>query len=90
LHETFIRLKHVWEKARFPKGRSVGDRHFLHVMDDVKDHFADRRPDLAYLIAPEESIGLTEWRAALGRTIQSYAELNGLNVKPLAEELMDD
>ncbi len=35
-------------------------------------------------------MGLTEWRAALGRTIQSYAELNGLDVKPLAEELIDD
>jgi len=90
LDDTFARLKHVWEKGRFPKGRSVGDRHFAHIMDDVKDHFADRRPDLTYLIAPEESIGLAEWRATLGRRIQSYAQLNGLDVKPLAEELMDD
>jgi hypothetical protein len=90
LHDTFARLKHVWEKGRFPKGRSVGDRHFLHVMDDVKDHFADRRLDLAYLIAPEQSIGLREWRATLARTIQSYAQRNGLDVKPLEEELMDD
>ena len=90
LHGTFDRLKRVWEKARFPKGRPAGDRRFLHVMDDVKDHFADRRPDLAYLIAPEESIGLAEWRAALGQTIQSYAQLGGLEPRPLEEELMDE
>lgn len=55
------RLQTVWEKSRWPRGRTVGGRAFLHVMDDVKDHFADRRPDLSYLTAPEEGLGLDEW-----------------------------
>jgi len=90
MHETFARLKHVWEQSRFPKGRSVDGREFLHVMDDVKDHFADRRADLSHLIAPEESIGLPEWRSALGRIIECYARRNDLDVKPLEEEHLDE
>ncbi len=36
-----------------------------HVMDDVKDRLADRRPDLSYLLMHEEAIGLPDWLAGL-------------------------
>ncbi|HUT34128.1 MAG TPA: family 20 glycosylhydrolase [Planctomycetota bacterium] len=65
----YQRLKAVWEKSRFEKGRSVGGRHFVHIMDDVKDHFADRRPDLRYLLAPEENIGLAPWLVSIEKII---------------------
>jgi len=90
LYATYDRLKRVWEKSRFPKGRSVGDRHFVHVMDTVKDHPADRRPDLSYLIAPEESIGLPAWRDSLRGVIESYAFTSGVAIKPLEEERLED
>jgi aminoglycoside phosphotransferase (APT) family kinase protein len=59
-------------------------------MDDVKDHFADRRADLSYMIAPEQSIELGQWRQALGEIIHSYAAAHGVPVAGLEEEPMDD
>jgi hypothetical protein len=69
----FGSLKRVWEKSRFEKGRTVDGRKFLHVMDDTKDHVADRRPDLSYLTAPEESIGLEKWLADMMQVVRRYA-----------------
>lgn len=74
------RLEQVWEKSRYPRNRSVGKRQFLHVMDDVKDHFADRRADLSYMTAPEESMGLEQWRGQLAQVIADYARQHGLAV----------
>ncbi len=90
LYATFERLKTVWEKSQFPKNAPAGGREFFHVMDDVKDHFADRRADLSYMIAPEESIALPAWRDALGEVIRSYAAAAGLPVAGLPEPPMDD
>lgn len=80
---THRALKAVWEKSRFPKGAEVGGKKFRHVLDDTKDHWADRRPDLSYLTAPEESIGLEDWMAKLSALVQDYARRHGLNVRPL-------
>jgi len=71
-------LESVWEISRFPRNRSVEGRTFLHVMDDVKDHFADRRADLSYLTAPEESMGLEQWCGSLERIMERYASAHGL------------
>jgi hypothetical protein len=71
----------VWEKSRFPRNRSVGDRQFIWVMDDVKDHFADRRKGLEYMLAPFERMDLPGWRARLLERIREYAERNGLPVE---------
>jgi hypothetical protein len=65
LEETYAMVCRTWEIGRFPKGRSVDGRTFLHVMDDVKDHIADRTPDLRYLIGPDLRIGLSEWAERL-------------------------
>lgn len=73
-HKTFDDLQAVFEKSRYPKGRSVGGRNFVHVFDDVKDHFADRRSDLSYMVAPEESLGLDGWLKELARSIELYAK----------------
>jgi len=71
LEGMYRRLKAVWEKSRFEKGRSADGRRFVHVMDDVKDHYADRRPDLSYLISHEENIGLPAWLDGLGKVIEA-------------------
>jgi len=47
-------------------------------MDDTKDHWADRRPDLSYMMAPEESIGLEEWAGKLAEVARAYAKANKL------------
>jgi hypothetical protein len=89
-HQTFRRLKTVWEKSRFPKGREAGGRKFYHSLDDTKDHWADRRPDLSYMIAPEESIGLEEWMRRLASIIQEYAKANNVHVRALAEPRLEN
>jgi len=75
---VFESLKTTWEKSRFPKGQEVNGKKFYHVMDDTKDHWADRRPDLSYMMAPEESIGLEQWLKRLGETARAYAKANKL------------
>jgi hypothetical protein len=77
---TFEFLKTVWEKSRFPKGQEVNGRKFLHVLDDTKDHRADRRADLSYLIAPEESIELEHWMKQLAAVAQAYGKSNSMAV----------
>jgi hypothetical protein len=71
----------VWEKSRFPMGRAVGGKTFVHVLDDTKDHWADRRADLSYMIAPEESIGLEDWMNKLGTVIRDYARAKNVSVQ---------
>jgi hypothetical protein len=78
--KTYDELRMVFEKSRYPKGRPVGGREFVHVFDDVKDHFADRRADLSYMLAPEDSLGLDHWLNELAAAIKLYAKENHANV----------
>ncbi len=89
-HRTFRDLEKVWEKSRFPKGREVNGRKFVHVLDDTKDHVADRRPDLSYLIAPEESIELEKWMKNLAAVIEEYARKNKVPVRALQEPRLEN
>ncbi len=70
----FGELTAAYEKSRYPKGQSVAGRDFVHVLDDTKDHWADRTPDLGFMMAPERGIGLAQWEKSLLETISTYAE----------------
>ena len=85
VYRSYRDLVKVWEKGRYSRNAPVGGRKFLHVMDDVKDHFADRRADLSYHVAPVERIGLDEWRRALAELIRSYAREHRLQEPDLGE-----
>ena len=76
-------LKVTWEKSRYPKGQSVGGREFVHILDDLKDHRADRRAGLDYMLEPLENIGLEAWNDGLARFIRTYAGSRGLQVPDL-------
>jgi len=78
---VFVELTTVYEKSRYPKGQSVGGRGFFHVFDDTKDHWADRRADLSFMMAPEQSIGLDQWQKALSQTLLEYAKRNNVPVQ---------
>jgi hexosaminidase len=75
---TYSDLKTVFEKSRYPKGRPVDGREFVHIFDNVKDHWADRRADLSYMTAPEESLALDKWNAELAEVIRRYAAMFGV------------
>ena len=87
--KMFASLTTVWEKSRFPKGREVNGKKFLHMLDDVKDHWADRRADWSYMIAPEESIGLEQWMKKLAPLIREYAQKNNVPVRALEEARLE-
>ena len=80
----------IWEKSRYEKGRSVGGRDFVHVLDDVKDHTADRRKGLDYLIAPFQRTDLPGWRKKLNERINQYAAENKVQVRGLEEKRLED
>lgn len=83
-------LTFTWEKSRYEKGRSVGGRDFVHVLDDVKDHPADRRKGLDYLIAPFQRMNLPAWRNLLNERINTYALENKIPVRGLEETRLED
>jgi hypothetical protein len=83
--KTFEDLRTVFESSCYPKGRSVDGRQFVHVFDDVKDHFADRRADLSFMMAPEDSLGLDSWLKDLAQSIALYAEENKVPFAPPAK-----
>ncbi len=62
---AYADLVAVWERSRLPRNAPVDGREFFHVMDDVKDHFADRRADLSFHLAPFDTLDLPARAAAL-------------------------
>ena len=87
---VFGELVAVFEKSRFPKGRSVGGRKFVHVLDDTKDHWADRTPDMGFMMAPERSIGLDDWARTLEKIIRDYAAQHNVPVRGLAAPRLEE
>jgi hypothetical protein len=79
-------LTAVFEKSRYPRGQSAGGRKFVDINDDSKDYWAQRRPDMSYLTAPEESIGLEKWIESLRELIGEYAKKHNVPVKELEPE----
>jgi hypothetical protein len=67
----------------------VGGRKFVHVFDDTKDHFADRTPDLGFLMAPERGSGFERWLKDLATVIETYARQHGVPVEGLAEARLE-
>ncbi|MEQ6120424.1 beta-N-acetylhexosaminidase [Reichenbachiella sp. MALMAid0571] len=80
----------IWEKSRLPKNESVGGKEFYHVYDDLKDHFADRRKGLDFMLAPFSRIGLSEWRDKLNEIIQDYASLHNVSIRGIEAERLED
>lgn len=69
--ETFDNLVATWEKTRLPKGMSVGDKKFFFQQDRTR-HFANRKPDMTYLIYDEQKLDMEKWLEALKMYMQKY------------------
>ncbi len=61
---VFAELKTTWEKSQFPKGMSTPEKKYVHARDQQRN-FANRRPDLSFMICDEQALGLEEYRAKL-------------------------
>ena len=88
--EMWTSLTVIWEKSRLPKGATVDGKEFYHVYDDVKDHFADRRKGLEYMLAPFERTGVEDWKRRLEMVINEFAEAHGVEIEGLEEERLED
>ncbi|MEN8230849.1 MAG: beta-N-acetylhexosaminidase [Bacteroidota bacterium] len=89
-HKMWSAFKATWYKSRLPKNQSVGGRDFYHEFDDVKDHFADRRLGLEYMLAPFERMEIEEWRKQLISVINDFARLNNIPVKGVEATRLED
>ena len=70
--EVLNTLVAVWERTRLPKGLSLPGRPYLHARDRAR-HFANRTPDLTYLILDEQLLGLEAYLERL-KTLRAEHE----------------
>jgi hexosaminidase len=89
-HKMWSDFEAAWYKSRLIKNQSVGGKDFLHEFDDVKDHFADRRKGLDYMLAPFERMEIEKWRQNLKRIINDFAKLYNIPVKDLETIRLED
>ncbi|MFK5971815.1 MAG: glycoside hydrolase family 20 zincin-like fold domain-containing protein [Flavobacteriaceae bacterium] len=89
-NRMWIELNNIWDKSRLIKGESIEGKHFHHVFDDVKDHFADRRKGLEYMLAPFERIEIIAWRKQLSKVINTYADVHDVPIKAMDDERLED
>ena len=88
--ETGMELMSIWEKSRFKKCRSVDGKDFVHVLDDLKDHFADRRTGLEHMLAPFERMEIAKWQNQLMEEINSFSEIHHVAVEGLSEKPLNE
>jgi hypothetical protein len=68
---VFARIKTTWEKHQFPKGMSLPGKEYLHARDRQRN-FANRRPDLSFMIYDEEMLGLEQYIQDLADYMEGY------------------
>jgi hypothetical protein len=68
---VFGNVKTVWEKSQLPKGMSTPGKKYLHARDQQRN-FANRRPDLSFMICDEEALGLEKYLEDLKEYMKSY------------------
>ena len=69
--EVFDRLVTIWEKTRLVKGLSTDEKPFVWAPDRAR-HFANRTPDMRYLILDEELLDLEGYLERLESYIAGY------------------
>jgi len=70
-NKVFSGIKNTWEKHQFPKGLSLPGKEYLHARDRQRN-FANRRPDLSFMIYDEELLGLEDYIQDLSEYISWY------------------
>jgi hexosaminidase len=75
---VFNEIKATWEKSQLPKGMSTPGKNYVHARDQQRN-YANRRPDLSFMICDEEALGLEEYLRNLKDYIESYKTKYSLN-----------
>ncbi|NOY37325.1 MAG: family 20 glycosylhydrolase [Chlorobi bacterium] len=70
---VFDDLVKTWEKTRLPKGFSTEEKKYFYQQDRAR-HFANRRPDMTYLIYDEQLLDMEGYLKKLKAYIQYYKD----------------
>ena len=73
--EVFTELVSTWERTRLPKGLSLPGKPFVYARDRAR-HFANRSPDMTYLILDEQKLDLESYARRLQGYIEEYERTN--------------
>ena len=81
--EVFGRIVQTWEKSQLPRGMSTPEKKYVHGRDQQRN-FANRRPDLTFMIYDEQKLGLEDYLAKLRTYMAWYKDkyLAGQNLAP--------
>ena len=71
--EVFDDLVTVWEETRFPKGMSTKNKEYFWQQDRAR-HFANRTPDMTYLIYDEQLLDMEGYLEELKAYMEYYKE----------------
>ena len=74
--EVFENLVELWERTRLPKGYSTEEKSYVFSPDRAR-HFANRTPDMRYLIMDEELLDLEGYLEKLDEYIADYRQRMG-------------
>jgi len=72
--EVYSQMVSTYEKTQLPKGLSTAERAFVHRRDRAR-HFANRTPDMRYLVIDEELLDLEGWADSLEALANDYEKL---------------
>jgi hexosaminidase len=85
-NEVLQQSEATWYTSWFPRVSEANGRHFLHELDDVKDHLPDRTVDLSYLVYREKLLPFGAWVDAVRSARNQFAAAHHL---PLAHDSFD-
>jgi hypothetical protein len=77
--EVFRDLIAVWQQTRLPKGLSTDDKNYFWQQDRAR-HFANRRPDMTYLIYDEQLLDMEGYLEKLKKYIAFYKNYYGVTL----------
>ena len=69
--QVFNEIKTTWEKWQLPKGMSTADKQYVHGRDQQRN-FANRRPDLTFMIYDEQLLDLETYLEKLKKYVDWY------------------
>jgi hexosaminidase len=69
--KTYNDLIDIWERTRLPKGMSTQNKKYFYKMDRSR-HFANRTPDMSYLIYDEKLLNLEDYLTRLKKYRETF------------------
>jgi len=69
--EVFNKIVITWQKSQLPRGMSLPGKKYMHGRDQQRN-FANRRPDLTFMIYDEQLLGLEDYLTKLREYIYWY------------------